>query len=62
MLAGIEWFFLLEYTLLPAYTGPVKAGESFPEFSAARHDGTPFTRGDLVGPKDTALVFFRGHW
>ncbi len=57
-----EWWFLLSHARLPAYTGPVAEGHPFPEFSAARADGTPFTRDNLVGDEDTVLVFFRGHW
>jgi hypothetical protein len=60
--AGFEWWFLLGYARLPAYEGPVRAGQEFPEFRAARADGTPFTRSDLVGDRATALVFFRGRW
>jgi hypothetical protein len=61
-LAGLQWWFLAGYTRLPAYTGPVAAGESFPDFAAKRSDGSPFSRADLVGDQATALVFFRGHW
>jgi hypothetical protein len=61
-LAGLQWWFLLGYTRLPTYTGPVAAGESFPAFAAKRANGTPFTRADLAGDQATALVFFRGHW
>src|SRR5262245_38747538 len=31
-LAGLQWWFLLSYTRLPPYTGPVAAGKEFPEF------------------------------
>jgi hypothetical protein len=61
-LGGVQWHFLLNYTRLPSYNGPVVAGQSFPEFTAKRADGTTFTRADLAGEKATALVFFRGHW
>ncbi|MDP9384957.1 MAG: redoxin domain-containing protein [Actinomycetota bacterium] len=37
--------------------GVVAAGTPAPEFSLARHDGEPFTRGDLLG-KTTVLVFY----
>jgi len=60
--AGFEWWFLLGYARLPAYEGPVRAGQEFPEFHTARADGSPFTRADLVGDRATALVFFRGRW
>jgi hypothetical protein len=62
LLAGSEWWFLLGHSRLPAYTGPLAKGTPFPEFRAARADGTPFTRADLEGEHDTALVFFRGRW
>ncbi len=61
-LAAGDWWFLTSYTRLPAYTGPVAAGEAFPEFQAKRADGTLFTRADLAGDRATALIFFRGHW
>lgn len=61
-LCGLQWWFVFSYTRLPAYTGPVAAGEPFPEFTAKRADGSPFTRADLAGDQATALVFFRGHW
>jgi hypothetical protein len=61
LLAGAEWAFLLE-TRLPAYTGPVAAGQSFPEFATMRADGSSFTRRDLEGEQNNAMVFFRGRW
>ena len=61
-LAGLEWWFLLGYTALPTYAGPVVAGEPFPEFKAWLSDGKPFQRSDLEREGSTALVFFRGHW
>jgi hypothetical protein len=61
-LAGLQWWFLVSYVRLPEYTGPVAAGQAFPDFAAKRADGSPFTRADLVGDPATALVFFRGHW
>jgi hypothetical protein len=57
-----ECWFLYSYASLPDYSGRVGVGDSFPEFTAARADGTPFTRADLVGEQDTVLVFFRGWW
>jgi hypothetical protein len=62
LVAVYQWWFLLAHTRLPAYAGPVAAGEPFPEFRAARADGSPFTRADLEGKQATALVFFRGRW
>jgi hypothetical protein len=61
-LAAGDWWFLTSYVRLPVYAGPVAAGEPFPEFQAKRADGATFTRADLKGDRNTALVFFRGHW
>ena len=61
LVAGAEWTFLLSLRL-PAYSGPVAAGRSFPAFSTMRADGTPFTRADLEGGPNHVLVFFRGRW
>jgi hypothetical protein len=61
LLAGAEWAFLLG-ARLPAYTGPVAAGHSFPAFTTERADGTSFTENDLKGDQDNVLVFFRGRW
>jgi hypothetical protein len=63
LLAAGEWWLLLAYSRVPAYAGPASAGQPFPGFSpASLANGAPFTRGDLVGTKDTVLVFYRGHW
>jgi len=61
LLAGAEWAFLLA-SRLPAYTGPVAAGQPFPEFTTVRADGKPFARRDLDGDQNSVLVFFRGRW
>jgi hypothetical protein len=62
-LAAGEWWFLAVESRLPAYAGPVSVDHSFPQFAPAHQaDGTPFTRADLVGPKNTVVVFFRGFW
>ncbi len=61
LLAGAEWAMMAKMRL-PAYTGPVAAGQTFPEFTTVRADGTPFTQHDLEGGPDNVLVFFRGHW
>jgi hypothetical protein len=61
LLAAGEWMFLLG-TLLPAYTGPVTAGQPFPAFATVRADGTPFTQRDLEGEQNSVFVFFRGRW
>ena len=47
---------------LPAYTGPVAAGQPFPEFATQRADGSPFTQRDLEGDQNNVMVFFRGRW
>src|SRR5262249_51941753 len=59
LLAGVEWMTLMG-SRLPAYTGPVVAGQPFPEFATARADGEPFTQRDLQGDQNSVLVFFRG--
>jgi hypothetical protein len=61
LLAGAQWM-LLATSRLPEYTGPVAAGQPFPEFTTARADGTPFTHRDLKGGRASVLVFFRGRW
>ena len=61
LFAGATWLLLLALQL-PAYAGPVAAGQPFPAFATARADGTPFTHHDLAGDRDTVLVFFRGRW
>ncbi len=60
-LAVLEGLFLYSMRL-PEYKGPAVPGRPFPAFAAARDDGKPFTQAHLKGDKDTALVFFRGHW
>jgi hypothetical protein len=57
-----EWFALLVLLSLPAYTGPVKAGEPFPAFSTTLADGSNFDQDSLKGDRDTVMVFFRGRW
>jgi hypothetical protein len=60
LLASLQWFMAVGLRL-PAYTGPVAAGKPFPAFATVFADGKPFTPDSFQG-KDTALVFFRGHW
>jgi hypothetical protein len=55
-------YFVLAFSRLPEYTGPVKEKKPFPVFKTVRADGTPFTQKDLRGDKDTVMVFFRGRW
>jgi hypothetical protein len=61
LLCGAAWLFVLA-TRLPAYTGPLAVDQPFPAFATTRADGSPFTQRDLIGDRDTVLVFFRGRW
>jgi hypothetical protein len=61
LLAGFQWWALFAMGL-PAYTGPVKNGQTFPAFATTLADGSPFTQDDLRGDQNTVMVFFRGHW
>ena len=61
LLAG-EWYFLLSFSKLPAYTGPARVGQVIPPFSTTRADGRPFTDQDLQQGSPTVLLFFRGRW
>ena len=61
-LAVFEWAFLLKFSLLPAYAGPVAAGKPFPAFATSLADGTDFTQAQLQGDNNTVMVFFRGRW
>ncbi len=60
-LAALEGLFFYNMRL-PEYKGPAVPGQPFPAFTAARDDGKEFTQADLKSDKDTAMVFFRGHW
>ena len=62
LLAGAQWYFLLSLSKVPAYTGPVSSGVSFPAFSTMLADGSPFDQDSFPGEQNTALVFFRGRW
>jgi hypothetical protein len=62
LLAGLEWALVLVAARLPAYSGPVAAGQPFPTFAVTRSDGGSFTQDDLRGEQKTVLVFFRGRW
>jgi hypothetical protein len=61
LLAAAAWSMVLGLNT-PPYTGALAEGRPFPEFVAARADGKPFAHQDLLGDKNTVLVFFRGHW
>ena len=62
VLATGEWFFLLYASKVPAYAGPVAVGQPFPAFATTFADGPPFTQADLLGERNTVMVFFRGRW
>jgi uncharacterized membrane protein YhhN len=62
LFAGLQGHFLLSQARVPAYTGPVAAGASFPAFNVTRADGSAFNQDSLRGERNTALVFFRGRW
>jgi hypothetical protein len=61
LFVAFQWWTMLAMRT-PAYTGPVKDGESFPAFASTLADGSPFTQNDLKGDQSTVMVFFRGHW
>jgi hypothetical protein len=62
LVTAFEWAFLLSLSRLPAYTGPVRVGQTLPPFATTLADGTPFTERDLATGVPTVLVFFRGRW
>jgi hypothetical protein len=62
LLAGAYWYFLLSLSRVPAYTGPVSVGASFPAFHTMRADETSFDQDSLQGEQNSVLVFFRGRW
>jgi peroxiredoxin len=47
---------------LPAYSGPVRVGETIPAFHTTLADGHAFNDGDLKQGKSNVLLFFRGRW
>ena len=61
LFVGFQWWALLAMRT-PAYTGPVKEGQSFPAFATTLADGSAFTQADLQGDQNSVMVFFRGHW
>jgi hypothetical protein len=62
LVCGAAWLFLLAAAPLPAYAGPLAEGKTFPTFATTRADGRAFTNSDLIGDRDTVMVFFRGRW
>ena len=61
LFVAFQWYALFAMRT-PAYTGPVKDGQSFPAFATTLADGPAFTLADLQGDQNTVMVFFRGHW
>jgi hypothetical protein len=61
LFVAFQWWTMLAMRT-PAYTGPVKDGESFPAFASTLADGSSFSQNDLKGDQNTVMVFFRGHW
>jgi hypothetical protein len=62
LFAASQWFLLLYAVATPAYTGPVKSGQPFPEFTTTLANGSTFTQNDLKGDQNTMMVFYRGWW
>ncbi|MBX7167648.1 MAG: peroxiredoxin family protein [Pirellulales bacterium] len=62
-LAAATWMYILSWSQLPAYNGPLKVGEPFPAFYALRANGTKLTQEVLKGGEGSHLiVLFRGRW
>ncbi len=61
-IAAGEWAFLLSFTLLPPYTGPVAVGQPMPSFRSMAANGQPFTNESLRADRATVMTFFRGRW
>lgn len=61
-LTGFEWFAFLVMAPTPAYAGPAKVGQSFPQFATKKFDGSAFTQENLKSDKNAILLFFRGRW
>jgi len=62
LFCGLEWYFVLVESKVPAYAGPAKIGQELPSFRARLAGGIPFTNKDLGKETPTVLVFYRGHW
>lgn len=60
VLAAGEWYVLMTVARLPTYAGPVEVGKPLPAFETQLADGSRFGSGDLHGPQNTVLLFFRG--
>jgi hypothetical protein len=61
-LCAFEWYALLSFSRVPAYTGATKAGGQIPAFSATLADGHVFTDADFRTGKPNVLLFYRGRW
>jgi hypothetical protein len=62
LLASAEWYIVSKFGRLPAYAGPLVAGQPFPAFTTTLADGARFTQTSLKGEHKTVMVFFRGRW
>jgi len=62
LFAAAQWFLVLFALATPTYTGPVKSGQPFPEFTTTLADGSTFTQNDLKSDQNTVMVFYRGWW
>jgi hypothetical protein len=61
-LAAFEALFVVSLSRNPEYTGPVRAGEKLPPFSATLAGGGVFTNANLEQGEPAFLVLFRGRW
>ena len=61
LLTAFLWFFVVS-SQLPVYSGPVAAGNMFPDFTTTLADGSTFNQKSLQGDQNTVMVFYRGHW
>lgn len=61
-LAGLEWFFVLGLTALPAYAGPIAQGGAIPAFHARLADDTEISESYFAKHPATVVVFFQGRW
>jgi hypothetical protein len=62
LLASLEWWYLLSFSLLPSYAGPAERGVRLPSFSVITAEGEKFSDADLRDGRITVLLFFRGRW
>jgi hypothetical protein len=62
LLCGFQWFFFVELSRNPPYTGPAQVGAKVPAFKAVYADGKPFSNADLEGDQRAIILFYRGRW